>query len=386
MTELLDHQPFKALYIAYFATSLVLVKLPLWTVYYLPRLNRPRRSWTVKRCLIVRLIKELFTMKVDLTPENAPAVPTEVPDATLTDAKFVWVDPIPDELFCGEGTGLLAPKKGSTWHGPTAKPGEKTVLHMHGGAFYLGTANPPHITANITRGLLQHSQSLERTFAVDYRLTSSAPHPPANPFPAALLDTIAAYRYLVQDAGFEPRDIIVAGDSAGANLAVGLIRHLLENPSPSLPPPGRLLTMSGWFDLSMSRHSTDSSAVRNAPTDIFDVPPPGTLFAEYAVTSLRGPMEFDVVKTNRYISPVALEVKPSANGLFAGYPETYVVAGGAERILDDSTALIELMKADGVHVTSDIPVDAVHDFLTFTWHEPERTKVLRRIVKWVDLM
>ncbi|CDO76299.1 hypothetical protein BN946_scf184917.g15 [Trametes cinnabarina] len=399
MAKLLEYQPLKACYLIYFATSLILVKLPLWTIYYIPRSTRPRRSWTVKRCLIVRVIKELFGMKVDLKLEGTQTLPTEVPDTSLVDAKFIWIDPIPDELFCGEVhriaemtgvqpariPGYWLIKKGSQWSGPKAKPGEKTVLHIHGGAFYLGTANPSHVTANITRGLLMHSQSLERTFAVDYRLTSSAPNPPANPFPAALLDTVAAYRYLVQDIGFEPRNIVVAGDSAGGNLAVALVRYLLENPS-SLPPPGRLLTMSGWFDLSMSRHSPQSSAVRNAPTDIFNILPPGKLFAEYAVTSLRGPMDFEVVKTHRYLSPVSLEVKPAAEGLFKGFPETYVVAGGAERILDDSLALVEMMKSDAVQVISDIPPDAVHDFPAFTWHEPERTEVLRRIAQWIDTM
>ncbi|KAI0630803.1 alpha/beta-hydrolase [Trametes polyzona] len=394
MANVLEYQPLKALYLLYFVLVLLLVKLPLWTLDALPRARRPRPSWTLARCLIVRTAQEVWGIRLDL---RAPPVPRgEVPDSELTDAKFAWVDPVPDKLFCGEvrrvaeitgaqparipGYWLL---KGAVWTGPRAKPGEKVVLHMHGGGFRIGTAHPSDVTANFTRGILKHSHSLERVFAVDYRLTSSVPYPAANPFPSALLDAVAGYRYLVQVAGFHPRNIVVAGDSAGGNLAVGLTRYLLENDFPSLPPPGHILVASPWLDLSMSRHGPDSSAVTSAKTDIFAVKP-GELFEEYAVVSLLGPMDFEVAKTNRYMSPVSLHV-PS-QGLFKGFPETYVVAGAPERLMDDSRALIERMRADGVKVTADISPDAVHDFVVFTWHEPERTDTLRRVSEWIDMM
>ncbi|KAI8985770.1 hypothetical protein BD414DRAFT_65107 [Trametes punicea] len=156
MTKLLDRQPFKALYLAYFATSLFLVKIPFWTILYIPRSRRIRRTWTLKRSLIVRIAKELFSVKVDLKPRNS-ANPLTEPGMTLKDAKFVWIDPIPNQMLVGEvrrvaeingvqpvkvpGYWLL--KKGSTWAGPKAKKGEKTLLHMHGGAFYVACFGEP---------------------------------------------------------------------------------------------------------------------------------------------------------------------------------------------------------------------------------------------------
>ncbi|KAI0761786.1 alpha/beta-hydrolase [Trametes elegans] len=397
MKGILDYQPFKGMYIAYFVLSLLSVKLPYWTIKYSIRSQRPRRAWTLKRALIVRTIRELFSMKVDVGREQKAG--RGVDDSTLTDAKFVWVEGIPDELFCGEirraaeitGTrparipGYWLLKKGYTWTGPKAKPGEKTLLHFHGGAFYIGSAHPSDVTANFTRGLLRYSKSLERTFAVDYRLLAPRGRPPANPFPAALLDAIAAYRYLVHDAGFEPQNVVLAGDSAGGNLVIAVVRHLLENPDPSLPPPGRILSASAWLDMYMSRRGPRSSVVLNAPTDIFDEPPPGEIFTWHVAVSLLGGMDVEEAKTNRYFSPVSLHVVPS-DGLFKGFPETYVAAGGAERLLDDSKALVEKMRADGVEVVADIPPDAVHDFVVFTWHEPEHTESLRRISKWIDDM
>ncbi len=426
MGSIIQRQPFKTLYLLLSAFLLLFVKLPVWIIRYSSSLRRPRPAWTLKRALIIRSIKEVFRIagKVGRRSVKTPT-PKEVPDSSLTDAKFVWLEPIPDDLFRGEirriaditgveparipGYWLL--KKKSTWAGPKAQPGEKAVLHLHGGAFYvsihlsdtcslirrravcspyhsllqLGSAHPSDTTAHFTRGLLEHSQTVERTFAVDYRLTASDPDPPANPFPAAVLDSLAGYRYLVLHAGFAPENITVAGDSAGGNLAVALVRHLVENPNPALPPPGRLLVVSPWLDLAASRDGPDSSAVKNAPSDIFDETRKG-LFGKYGVMGLLGPMELEVAQTNRYLSPVSLRCTPTSEeaGLFKGFPETYVVAGGAERLLDDSKALAERMRKDGVKVTEDISPDGVHDFVVLRWHEPERTDTLKRVAQWLD--
>ena len=150
MVNILNYQPLKGLYLVYFASSLVFVKAPFWLVRYLSPSLRPRPTWTLKRAMIVRAFQELFSMKVQ--PKRKKRDPlAEVPDSSLVDAKFVWVEPVPDELFTGEirrvaeitgmkpakiaGYWLL--KKGSTWTGPKANPGEKIVLHMHGGAFHV---------------------------------------------------------------------------------------------------------------------------------------------------------------------------------------------------------------------------------------------------------
>ena len=112
----------------------------------------------MKRALIIRTIKELFTLKVRIgSGSQGPC--REVPDSELTDAKFVWVEGIPDELFVGElrrladitgarpqrrpGYWLL--KEGVAYPGPQARPGEKTVLHLHGGAFYVSRPVATHL-------------------------------------------------------------------------------------------------------------------------------------------------------------------------------------------------------------------------------------------------
>ncbi|KAJ2976057.1 hypothetical protein NUW54_g11632 [Trametes sanguinea] len=122
--------------------------------------------------------------------------------------------------------------------------------------------------------------------------------------------------------------------------------------------------------------------MRNAATDIF-ANGPGARFGEYAVPAYLGPIKLEEAKTNRYLSPSSPRISP-VEGLFRGFPKTFISAGGAEIILDDSMVAAERLKADGVDVTVDIVPDAVHDFMVFTWHEPERTEALRRVCNWLD--
>lgn len=53
-------------------------------------------------------------------------------------------------------------------------------------------------------------------------------------------------------------------------------------------------------------------------------------------------------------------------------------------ILDDSTVVAEMMKTDGVDVVLDIEPDALHDYMSFAWMEPERTAGLKRVGEWLD--
>ncbi|KAI0362190.1 alpha/beta-hydrolase [Trametes cingulata] len=394
---LLRRQPFKGLYLTYVAFSTLFIRIPLWFIWFLPRSNRPRATWSIMRSIRVVAFRDLTGLTITVGLKTAHDVPKS--DDELKNARVVWVEGLPEdsEAFCGEvrraaDVNGVKParvpaywffKRDSAVHKDLkAKAGERTVLHIHGGAFYLGSAHPDATTANIAHGLLAHSEKLERVLAVEYRLSATHPDPPANPFPAAVLDCIAAYQYLVKEAGFEPQNITIAGDSAGGNIAFALVRHLVENNIPGLPPPGRLLSLSSWLDLSSSRKTPESSLVRNAPTDIFSTNPTSR-FGGYGVEAYLGALSPEEAKTNRYISPSSPHVSPT-EGLFKGFPRTYVSAGGVEKILDDSTVAAERLKADGVDVTLDVEPESVHDFMVFTWHEPERTNALKRICKWLD--
>ena len=82
----------------------------------------------------------------------------------------------------------------------------------------MGSPHPKGSAGYISNSLLKHCPDLNRVFACGYRLSSSAPFPAANPFPAGLIDVLSGYNYLIKKLGFKPGIIEV-------NIARG---HLIE--------------------------------------------------------------------------------------------------------------------------------------------------------------
>jgi len=401
MGKLLLYQPFKSLYALYFVSSLLLFKVPFWFVYYSRRANRPRSSWTLARSVTVPAIRALVTLIQKIG--SARDLSKDVPQRNLEkfNASFVRVDGLEDSEIVGEIRDFAEQagvqpvsvpcfwllKRGVKWIPKHEMAGEdeKVILHIHGGGFVIGTAHPSDLTATITKGILKHTRAVSRVFSVDYRLSSSAPSPTKNPFPAALLDAVSAYKYLVCTVGFLPKNVIVMGDSAGGNLAIGLTRYLIENHIPHLPPPGRLVLISAWTDLTQSRADPTSSLILNLPSDVF-IPGPESIIGEYTIRSYLGPLDHVHASTNRYFSPTSVHVRRRQNDkpLFVDFPKTYVIGGGAEIFYDDLIVLVEMLKEDGVDVQVDFPPDAIHDFLEWRWHEPELTESLQHLCKWID--
>ena len=79
----------------------------------------------------------------------------------------------------------------------------------------------------------------------DYRLA------PENPFPAALDDALQAYDYLLSQ-GYDPADIVFAGDSAGGGLCLATLLALKDK---GLPLPAAAAALSPWTDLMLTGKS-----------------------------------------------------------------------------------------------------------------------------------
>jgi len=269
--------------------------------------------------------------------------------------------------------------------------GEKVIYHLHGGGYIQCSAHPEDITAVIRRGLVKSIESVHRVFAIEYRLSSGESSAAVNPFPAALLDALAGYNYLVNVVGFSPLDIIICGDSAGGNLALALTRYLVEKQSSTeanLPaPPAGIILLSPWCDLSESNAHPGSSRFRNENSDFVD-----TNEAYIAAkTAFLGPHGLEASETNRYISPACTYSSFEIN--FIGFPRTFIISGGAEKLLDQIETLHQRMvkdlgSGDGVGENEgkvrylEAP-DGIHDFIAFEWHEPERSSTLKEIANWI---
>ncbi|SQA98195.1 Monoterpene epsilon-lactone hydrolase [Cedecea neteri] len=96
------------------------------------------------------------------------------------------------------------------------------LVDLHGGAFTFGGGEACKASAS--------TQALHyglRCYSVDYRM------PPEHPYPAALDDCLATYRYLLDRYAAE--NIVIAGRSAGGNLAAAMVLRARDE---GLPLPG----------------------------------------------------------------------------------------------------------------------------------------------------
>ncbi len=193
------------------------------------------------------------------------------------------------------------------------------ILYCHGGGYSTGS----RLYARTLTTKLASSTSMD-VLSFDYRLA------PENPYPAAVEDAMRVWNYLML-LGYGARDVIIAGDSAGGNLALSLVLKLKEQGR--LLPRG-LVLMSPWTDLTSSGQTHQTRAELDP---VLDAPYLERMIENYARgQDLKNPL----------ISPLF--------GNFTGFPPTYIQAGDNEILLSDATMLHEKMIEENVSVKLDV--------------------------------
>ena len=109
----------------------------------------------------------------------------------------------------------------------------RAILYLHGGGYVVGSARMYRGLA----GQLARSASAI-VFNLDYRLA------PEHVYPAAVDDAEAAFRALVDEHGYTPEQIAIAGDSAGGGLTIAVARRLVD----AGLRPAALVLLSPWTD------------------------------------------------------------------------------------------------------------------------------------------
>lgn len=118
------------------------------------------------------------------------------------------------------------------------------VLYLHGGGYLFGS---PQTHRQVLFAMSKAFQA--PTFGLDYRLA------PEHPFPAAVEDAEQAYRYLI--AAYPQARIVLAGDSAGAGLAIALALCIRDK---GLPAAAAIVGFSPYADLAVSGESVEANA------------------------------------------------------------------------------------------------------------------------------
>ncbi|WMC92105.1 alpha/beta hydrolase [Kineothrix sp. MB12-C1] len=193
------------------------------------------------------------------------------------------------------------------------------ILYCHGGGYTTGSSQ----YARTLTTKLAMSTSMD-VLSFDYRLA------PEHPYPAALEDAMEAWNYLML-LGYGARDVVIAGDSAGGNLALVLTHKLKEEGR--LLPKG-LVLMSPWTDLTLSGKSHETKQ---------DVDP--VLSEEYI-----GQMIDNYAKGQELQEPL---ISPLF-GDFEGFPATYIQVGDNEVLLNDATMLHKKMQKANVAVQIEV--------------------------------
>jgi acetyl esterase/lipase len=194
------------------------------------------------------------------------------------------------------------------------------ILYLPGGGFvaHSRAVHEPFLAA-LCRG------AGGRGLMVEYRLA------PEHPFPAALDDCFAAWEFLLS-SGVDPGRVVIAGDSAGGNLAVNTVMRARDD---GLPQPAGLVLISPLLDLSFS----GGSLARNDGLD--------PMFRAATVRAMQPYYGAGLDPEDPRLSPLF--------GRISGLPPSLVLVGSSELLLDDALRFGARVPGARVEVWHDLP-------------------------------
>ncbi|PSU45125.1 alpha/beta hydrolase [Photobacterium frigidiphilum] len=216
------------------------------------------------------------------------------------------------------------------WVDMPKSSGNKIILYFHGGGFCFHSPN----THNAFLARLSNATK-SRGLMVNYSLA------PESPYPIAADECYAVYNELLRQ-GYLPHQIVIAGDSAGGNLALTTAIRLREAKQPM---PAALVLMSPVTDMAV----TGESAFTKSKDDPF-----------FDLSSL-------LLMRNNYIglqNPCEPDVSPFYADLH-GLPPTFITAGTEEVLMDDAKRTANKMSEAGGDVTINIVKGVPHVYPLF---------------------
>lgn len=235
------------------------------------------------------------------------------------------------------------------WISASGAADDRVILYVHGGGYVMGSVTTHRETiARLSKA------AKARALALDYRLA------PEHPFPAAVDDAVAAYRWLLSQ-NIKPSRIVVAGDSAGGGLALATLVALRDA---KVPLPAAGVCISPWVDM----EGLGASMTTRAQVDPV-VQKQGLLGMAQLYLGGKDPK-----------SPLAAPLHANLEGL----PPLLIQVGDAETLLDDSTRVTEKAKRSGVKVDLEIWPEMPHVWHLFAPFLPEGQQAIEKIGQYVQ--
>jgi acetyl esterase/lipase len=237
----------------------------------------------------------------------------------------------------------------AAWLRPDGADEKKIIIHLHGGGYVTGFVDS-HLMMCVPM-----AKALKRNMLLpEYRLA------PAHPFPAALEDSLKAYRWQLAQ-GMDSKNIVLSGDSAGGGLALATALALRDAGDPL---PAAVICISPWADLTnrSGSHAANAKVESVLRTDALNE------WARYYTD--------DSNLTNPLVSPIYAD--------FHGLPPLLIQVGSDEILLDDSITLAEKAKSAGVDVSLRIWDDMWHAWPVLGELIPESERAFEEIRQFLD--
>ena len=229
----------------------------------------------------------------------------------------------------------------------------RVVLYMHGGAFMTCGVNSH---SRLAGALSKYADS--PVLVVDYRLI------PKHTIGMALDDCYDGYRWL-RLRGYEPEQIVLAGDSAGGYLAMALAQRLQAEKE----TPAAMVALSPLLQLEKDPKLSHPNIYSDAmfPPKAFDALV--ALVARAAAKNIVNGVPEDVYEPLDNIEP--------------GLPRTLIHVSGSEVLLHDARLAARRLAAAGVPVEVRVWPGQIHDFQMAAPLIPEATRSLRQIGEYI---
>ena len=290
--------------------------------------RHPEWNWSLE--VVTRLLRARLNTAFDMT---------DIEQARRYLDTLIFDSPALDEVIV---TPVEEGAVRGAWYAPKKTAPSTTALYLHGGCFCFSPRGYASFVALLTLALDA------KLFAPDYRLT------PEHGYPAQLHDALAAYRWLLA-RGVKPGELIVGGDSAGANLTLAL---LLLARDQQLPQPAMAVALS-------------------PPTDMQNSYPSLTANQEFDWLEARMLRRWTdwYCEAARRSDPLVTIMRADLRGLCP----IYIQAGTAEIFYDSVCAFVAAAQSQQADVTFDKWEGMNHDFQMFGNDVPQSAAALQRL-------
>ncbi|MCT9810843.1 alpha/beta hydrolase [Acidovorax sp. Be4] len=213
---------------------------------------------------------------------------------------------------------------------PAGADRSKALVYHHGGGYTFGSAlSHRHLVSRLAKaaGVVAYN--------MDYRLA------PEHPYPLAIDDALAAYRY-VRSQGFDAADLVFAGESAGGNLTAALLLRLR---SLGLEQPAGAYLLSPWLDMTQSAEAYETRAAHDP------------MLSRAALDQCMQAYCAGHAADDPMISPVKADL--------AGLPALFLQVGSDEVLLSDAMTFAQRAAHAGIGVRLHVWPEMVHAWPLF---------------------